>query len=272
MSTALSTDDLAVGHGDSVVVSDVDLSFAPGRCTAVVGANGSGKSTLLRALAGLAPAMAGTVSLDGTPVDTFGARALARQVAFLPQSPLVPGGITVAELVALGRHPHRRLLGGPTPDDERAIDDAMARTGIVAFADRTVDQLSGGERQRVWIAVALAQEAPVLLLDEPTTFLDIRHQLEVLALIRHLCDEGGRTVVAVLHDLNQASSFADHLVVVGNGRILAEGSPAEVLSAELLAEAFGVHADVHLDGDDQPTCRFHAALTHPPTDNPRSPR
>ncbi|HSP02859.1 MAG TPA: ABC transporter ATP-binding protein [Acidimicrobiales bacterium] len=259
MST-LTTHGLCVGHGDRTVVAGAELTFSPGRCTAIVGANGSGKSTLLRTVAGLAAPLGGEIRLGDRDLAALRARELARQLAFLPQAPLVPAGITVAELVALGRHPHRRLLGGPTPGDDEAIAEAMAQTGLEDLAERPVDQLSGGERQRVWIAVALAQQAPVLLLDEPTTFLDIRHQLEVLALARQLCDEGGRTVVAVLHDLNQAAAFADQLVVVGDGRILAQGPPGDVLSAELLARAFGVHAEVHLDDEARPTCRFHAAL------------
>lgn len=258
--TVLTTHQLSVGHGDRVVVADAELTFAPGRCTAIVGANGSGKSTLLRTVAGLAAPLGGRIQLGDRDVGSLRARELARHLAFLPQAPLVPAGITVTELVALGRHPHRRLLGGPTSGDDAAIAEAMAQTGLEPLAGRPVEQLSGGERQRVWIAVALAQQAPVLLLDEPTTFLDIRHQLEVLALARQLCDDGGRTVVAVLHDLNQAAAFADQLVVVGDGRILAQGPPGDVLSAELLAQAFGVHAEVHLDDESRPTCRFHAAL------------
>lgn len=257
----LSTHDLSVGHGERVVVAGAQLAFAPGRCTAIVGANGSGKSTLVRTVAGLVPPLGGRVQLGDRDLGSLRARELARHLAFLPQAPLVPAGITVAELVTLGRHPHRRLLGGPTPGDDVAVAEAMAQTSLGSLAERPVEQLSGGERQRVWIAVALAQQAPVLVLDEPTTFLDIRHQLEVLALARQLCDEGDRTVVAVLHDLNQAASFADQLVVLGDGRVLAQGPPGEVLCAELLAQAFGVHAEVHLDDETRPTCRFHAALT-----------
>lgn len=245
---------ISVGHGDRIVLADASVAVAPGSTTAIVGANGSGKSTLLRALAGVTRPLRGQVRCDGRPLADFSARELARRIAHLPQAPAVPGGITVAELVALGRHPHRRLLGGTTAADVDAVEAAMVATGVDELRHRCVGALSGGERQRVWVAVALAQGAPVLLLDEPTTFLDIRHQLELLDLLAGLARDG-RGVLVVLHDLNQAAAFADQLLVLGRGRVLAQGPPAQVLTADTIAEAFEVDAQVSAT-DGELVCQF----------------
>ncbi|NUR24803.1 MAG: ABC transporter ATP-binding protein, partial [Catenulispora sp.] len=208
--------------------------------TVVIGPNGCGKSTLLRALARLLRPAAGAVLLDGTAIARLPTRQVARTVGLLPQSPTAPDGITVAELVARGRHPHQGLLRRWSDADERATAEAMAATGVADLADRPVDELSGGQRQRVWAAMALAQETPLLLLDEPTTYLDIAHQVEFLDLCARLHEEQGRTLVAVLHDLNQAARYADHLIVLREGRVAASGPPREVVTAELVEEVFGL--------------------------------
>ncbi|MFP5487258.1 MAG: ABC transporter ATP-binding protein [Acidimicrobiia bacterium] len=257
--TWLEARSVAVGHGAGPVLSDASLLVAPGTTTAIVGANGSGKSTLLRALAGVAKAQQGHILLEGRPLDSCRPREVARRVAHLPQAPLVPAGMTVEELVALGRHPHRRLVGAATASDSRAVEHAVDATGIGAFRRRQVAELSGGERQRVWVAVALAQEAPVLLLDEPTTFLDIRHQLELLELLADLAN-AGRAVLVVLHDLNQAAAFADQLLVLGRGRVLAQGPPADVLHSDVISEAFEVDAHVEARGSGI-VCHFRPLRT-----------
>lgn len=252
--------DVAVGYGSTVVVRDVSLAIEPGTCVVVVGGNGSGKSTLVRVLAGLAQPLAGTVTVAGRDIASYPPKLLARHVAHLPQSPLVPDGLSVAELVLFGRHPHRGLLGGPDVADHDALAWAMDVTGVTSFGNRLVAELSGGERQRAWVAVALAQQAAVLLLDEPTTFLDIRHQLELLELLRALAADHGLAVLAVLHDLNHAAAFADRLVVLGEGRVLADGAPADVLDPRLVRTAFGVDADIeHVDG--VASCRFRTRRT-----------
>ncbi|MFP5375663.1 MAG: ABC transporter ATP-binding protein [Acidimicrobiia bacterium] len=245
----------------------MSLAVEAGTTTFLVGGNGSGKSTLLRVLAGLAAPQQGTVRVHGRDIASCSRRALARRLAHLPQAPLVPDGVTVEELVVLGRHPHRPLLGGPDGADREAVRWAMGATGVAGFAGRMVSELSGGERQRAWVALALAQQAPVVLLDEPTTFLDIRHQLEVLELLRGLARRQGLAVLAVLHDLNQAAAFADRLVVLGSGRVLAQGRPAEVLTAGLVRRAFGVDADVERRGGTV-TCHFRPLTTDAPPASP----
>lgn len=231
---------LGVRFGKSTVLGDVDIELHPGSLLAIVGPNGSGKSTLLRALARLQPASSGQVLLDGRAIASLSAREVARRLSILPQGPGAPAGMTVRELVGQGRFAHLGLMGRAGPGDRGAIESALALTGVTDLADRPVDHLSGGERQRAWIALALAQEAPVLLLDEPTTFLDVGHQFEVLALVRRLADERGLSVALVLHDLGHAARYADRIVVLDAGRVVAQGSAAEVLDDELVARVFGV--------------------------------
>ncbi|MGP4113934.1 ABC transporter ATP-binding protein [Streptomyces sp. 4N509B] len=236
------------------VVEGLDLDIPDGRVTVIVGPNACGKSTTLRALGRLLRPRHGTVLLDGQELARLPTRQIARTLGLLPQSPTAPEAITVADLVARGRQPHQRWWQQWSTRDERAVTDAMARTDVAALADRPVDELSGGQRQRVWLAMALAQETDVLLLDEPTTFLDIAHQVEVLNLVRRLVtdpasatdQEGGaaRTVVLVLHDLNQAARYADHLVAMRDGAIVAQGPPGEVVTARLVEEVFGLEAVV----------------------------
>ncbi|MEY9846683.1 iron complex transport system ATP-binding protein [Streptacidiphilus sp. BW17] len=228
----------------SAVVADLDLRLPEGAVTAIIGPNGCGKSTLLRGLARLLRPSAGSVLLDGVDLHRLPSRQLARRLGLLPQQPTAPDGITVEGLVRLGRHPHQGLFSPWTRADQDAVEQALAQTGTVELRDRPVDELSGGQRQRAWIALTLAQQTELLLLDEPTTFLDLRHQLEVLDLVARLQRESGRTVVAVLHDLGQAARYADHLVVLERGRLAAAGAPAEVLTAELVARVFGVECRI----------------------------
>ncbi|MEV7087642.1 ABC transporter ATP-binding protein [Streptomyces sp. NPDC093085] len=240
----LTAEALTLGYEDRTVVDGLDLAVPDGRVTVIVGPNACGKSTTLRALGRLLRPKGGSVLLDGTELARIPTRRIARSIGLLPQSPAAPEAITVADLVARGRQPHQRWWQQWSDEDERAVTAAMARTDVTALADRPVDELSGGQRQRVWIAMALAQETELLLLDEPTTFLDIAHQVEVLDLVRRLNHERGRTVVIVLHDLNQAARYADHLVAMKAGRVVAEGAPGEVVTEELVREVFGLESVV----------------------------
>ncbi|MEU9124293.1 ABC transporter ATP-binding protein [Streptomyces sp. NPDC048506] len=235
---------MTLAYEDRTVITDLDLDVPHGAVTVIVGPNACGKSTLLRALGRLLRPRGGAVLLDGTDLARIPTKRVARSLGLLPQTPVAPEAITVADLVARGRQPHQRWWQQWSAEDERAVGEAMARTDVAALADRAVDELSGGQRQRVWIAMALAQETDLLLLDEPTTYLDIAHQVEVLDLVRQLNHDRGRTVVAVLHDLNQAARYADHLVAMKAGRIVAQGPPGEVVTAELVGEVFGLDSVV----------------------------
>ncbi|MFF7204546.1 ABC transporter ATP-binding protein [Streptomyces sp. NPDC008141] len=235
---------LTLAYEDRTVVHDLDLAVPDGKVTVIVGPNACGKSTTLRALGRLLRPKGGAVLLDGDELARIPTKRIAQSIGLLPQSPVAPEAITVADLVSRGRQPHQAWWKQWSQEDERAVTDAMARTDVTALAERSVDELSGGQRQRVWIAMALAQETDLLLLDEPTTFLDIAHQVEVLDLMRRLNHERGRTVVAVLHDLNQAARYADHLVAMKAGRIVAEGHPSQVVTAALVREVFGLESVV----------------------------
>ena len=245
----LRADTVRLGYGGRDVVDGVTLDVPTGAVTAVVGPNGCGKSTLLRGLGRLLAPTGGSVLLDGREIGALGTREVARRVGLLPQQPVVPAGVSVLELVERGRHPHHGLLGGWTRADERAVASALERTDLVHLAAEPVESLSGGQRQRVWLALVLAQEVPVLLLDEPTSFLDIAHQLDVLDLVRGLTDDTGTTVVMVLHDLGMAARYADHLVAMRDGRVVAEGRPEEVVTPAVVEEVFGVRAAVLADPD-----------------------
>jgi iron complex transport system ATP-binding protein len=236
--------DVTLGYGERTVVEGLDLTLVDGGITAVIGPNGCGKSTLLRALGRLLRPQGGEVLLDGKRIDTMRTREVARVLGLLPQAPVAPEGLTVGDLVARGRHPHQSWFRQWSREDELHVREALAWTGMDEHADRPVDQLSGGQRQRVWISMALAQGTDVLLLDEPTTYLDLAHAVEVLDLIDRLHDEQGRTVVMVLHDLNLAARYADLLVVMKDGKIAASGTPREILTAELLDDVFGLRAAV----------------------------
>lgn len=236
--------EVVVRYGRRAVLHGVDLAPTPGGFTCLVGPNGSGKSTLLQALARVVPVHAGTVELDGRPVGAWPGTEVGRRLALLTQDPQAPGGLRVRELVEQGRHPWVGAFGALRRADHDAVAAALADAGVDALADRRLDELSGGERQRAWVALALAQGTPTLLLDEPTTFLDVAHQLELLRLVRRRCDDRGTTVVVVLHDLNQAARFADRLVVLHGGRVVADGPPAAVLTPGLLRAVFDVDAVV----------------------------
>ena len=255
---------LTLGYDSRRIVTDLDLTVAAGRITVIVGANASGKSTTLRGMARLLRPASGVVSLDGRDIRSLPAKDVARVVGILPQSPIAPEGITVGDLVGRGRYPHQGWFRQWSPADDLAVTDALTVTSSLELVGRRMEELSGGQRQRVWIAMALAQDPDILLLDEPTTFLDVRHQLDVLDLLAGLNRTRRTTVVMVLHDLNLAARYADELVVMAEGRIIANGSPADVLTADLVRDAFGLEAVIAAD----PVCgtpmvvpigKFHTA-------------
>ncbi|MEO3777250.1 ABC transporter ATP-binding protein [Micromonospora sp. B11E3] len=235
--TSLAAQDLTLAYDGRVIVDGLDVRIPAGGHTVIVGPNACGKSTLLRGLARLLPPQEGTVLLDGHDIARTPTKQVARRLGLLPQSPATPAGITVEALVRRGRFPHHGLLRGWSSRDAEVVEAAMRRTELLHLRDRLVDELSGGQRQRAWIALVLAQDTPLLLLDEPTTYLDLRHQLDVLDLLAGLVDDG-RTVVTVLHDLNQACRYADHLLVMKDGRLVAAGAPADVLTSELVDAVF----------------------------------
>ncbi|GAA0794355.1 ABC transporter ATP-binding protein [Spirilliplanes yamanashiensis] len=243
----LSGTELTLAYERRVVAEGLDVSIPDGSFTVIVGPNACGKSTLLRALAGLLSPARGAVQLDGAAISSYRTKEVARRLGLLPQTATAPDGITVADLVSRGRYPHQTLLRQWSAEDERQVNAAMAATHVDGFADRAVDELSGGQRQRVWIAMALAQQTDLLLLDEPTTYLDIQHQIEVLDLCTDLNVNRGRTLVAVLHDLNQACRYATHLIAMKAGAIVAEGRPADIITAELVRDVFGVPCQIIAD-------------------------
>ncbi|WP_440708582.1 ABC transporter ATP-binding protein [Herbiconiux sp. YIM B11900] len=243
----LTVENLSLGYGDRTVIEHLDLLVPPGRVTSIVGANACGKSTLLRSMSRLLAPRAGQVLLDGAQVHRMPAKQLARTLGLLPQSPIAPEGITVADLVGRGRHPHQGILSRWSTADDEAVASALEATDTVALADRPVDELSGGQRQRVWIAMALAQQTDLLLLDEPTTFLDVSHQIEVLDLLTDLNRTRGTTIVMVLHDLNLAARYSDHLIALADGRLHAAGDPSTVLTEDVVRAVFGLENRIIAD-------------------------
>jgi iron complex transport system ATP-binding protein len=225
----------------------LSVDIPTGKITCIVGANACGKSTLLRALARLLKPKEGVVLLDGESIHRLSTKVVATRLGILPQSPIAPEGITVADLVARGRYPHQKWFRQWTSADEAVITDAMRSTGIISIATRPVDELSGGQRQRVWIAMALAQDTDLMLMDEPTTFLDLAHQVEILDLLVDLNQRDQRTVVLVLHDLNHAARYSHHLIAMRNGRLVAQGTPDEVITEELVHDVFGLRCRVMID-------------------------
>ena len=239
----LTADSVTLGYDRRVIAENLSVEIPDNSFTVIVGPNACGKSTLLRALARMLKPRAGTVLLDGHDIAKQPSKEVARRLGLLAQSATAPDGISVVDLVARGRHPHQSFLRQWSEDDEQAVQVAMAKTRVEDLADRPVDELSGGQRQRVWLAMVLAQDTPLLLLDEPTTFLDLQHQIEVLDLCAQL-HASGRTLVAVLHDLNQACRYATHLIALRDGRVVARGAPEEVVDAELVEQVFGVRCRV----------------------------
>ncbi len=235
--------ELTLAYDRRVIVDRLDVRIPDGSFTVIVGPNACGKSTLLRALSGLLTPRHGAVVLAGQAISAYRAKEVARRLGLLPQSAVAPEGISVADLVARGRYPHQKLLRQWTPEDEEQVARAMEATGVADLADRAVDELSGGQRQRVWMAMALAQQTGILLLDEPTTYLDIAHQIDLLDLCADL-NEQGRTLVAVLHDLNHATRYATHLVAMKDGAVVAEGDPRDVITAELVERVYGMKCEV----------------------------
>ena len=244
--TGLTATQLSVGYGADPVLSQLDFTVPQGRFTAVIGPNGCGKSTLVKSLSRVLAVKADMVQLDGKPLHKLKPKLLAQRIALLPQHPVVPDGVTVRGLVARGRYPYHRPLKQWSADDPAAIAQALEDTGMTAFADFSIDELSGGQRQRAWLAMVLAQQTQYVLLDEPTSFLDISHQIDVLRLCRKIT-ANGRTVLAVLHDLNQAARYADELVVMHRGAIVAQGAPHQGLTTQLITDVFGMESMIGSD-------------------------
>ncbi|MFG2159336.1 ABC transporter ATP-binding protein [Streptomyces olivaceus] len=240
----LTAENVTLAYDQRVIAKQLSVEIPDNSFTVIVGPNACGKSTLLRALSRMLKPSEGRVLLDGSVIQSTPAKQVARTLGLLPQSSIAPDGITVGDLVGRGRYPHQGLLRQWSTEDERVVQESMARTGISELAERYVDELSGGQRQRVWIAMALAQQTPLLLLDEPTTYLDIQHQIDVLDLCAELHEEQGRTLVAVLHDLNHAARYATHLIALREGEIIAEGAPKDVVTADLVERVFGLRCQV----------------------------
>ncbi|GIK55053.1 MAG: ABC transporter ATP-binding protein [Chloroflexi bacterium] len=264
----METKNLSLAYDRETIIQQLSLSIVTGEITTLVGPNGCGKSTLLRGLARLLKPKAGEVLLDGKAIHALPTKQLAKQLGILPQGPTAPEGLTVYELVAQGRYPHQGFFQQWSPEDEETTREAIAITNMVELADRPLDTLSGGQRQRAWIAMTLAQKTPILLLDEPTTFLDIGYQLEVMELIERLNRERQMTILLVLHDLNQAARYSQRMVVLNQGRIVADGTPGAVLTKELLANVFKVQANIVIDPDSgSPVCLPYRTAVPTPHSN-----
>lgn len=238
---------VTIGYGEHVIVSDLDVEIPDGKVTSIIGPNGCGKSTLLKALSRLLSVKNGKILLDGKNIHTQSTKEIAKKIAILPQSPDVADGLTAGELVSYGRFPHQKGFGRLSTEDKEEIDWALKVTGTYDFKHRAINDLSGGQRQRVWVAMALAQKTDIIFLDEPTTYLDISHQLEILELVQELNREHGTTIVMVLHDINQAIRFSDHLIAMKGGDIVSSGETQEVLTKEILEKVFNIDAELSTD-------------------------
>ncbi|NIK79071.1 iron complex transport system ATP-binding protein [Paenibacillus castaneae] len=263
----LTTSGLDIAYDDRLIVQDLNIAIPQGKITALVGANGSGKSTILKTMARIMNPSKGSVLLDGRSIHKQSTKEVAKQLAILPQNPTAPDGLTVAELVSYGRFPYQKGFGSLTKEDRSIIQWAIEATGMNDFADRSVDHLSGGQRQRAWIAMALAQETDILFLDEPTTFLDMAHQLEVLHLLQKLNAANNRTVVMVVHDLNHATRYAHHMIAIKSGTVAGEGTPSEVMTPAIMREVFNIEADIVPDPrTGVPLCLPYALAGQPNAD------
>ncbi len=263
----LTTSNLDIAYDDRLIVQNLNIAIPQGKITALVGANGSGKSTILKTMARIMNPSKGSVLLDGKSIHKQSTKEVAKQLAILPQNPTAPDGLTVAELVSYGRFPYQKGFGSMSKDDRHIVQWAIEATGMSDFADRPVDHLSGGQRQRAWIAMALAQETDILFLDEPTTFLDMAHQLEVLHLLQKLNEMNNRTVVMVVHDLNHATRYAHHMIAIKSGVVAGEGTPAEVMTPDIMREVFNIEADIVPDPrTGVPLCLPYALAGQPVVD------
>ena len=261
MEYAIQTKHLAVGYDKAIIVPDFDVHFERGKVTSIIGANGCGKSTVLKAVGRIIPSAGGTVIINGTDIAGLKSRQIAREMATLPQTPQAPGTLTCTELVSYGRFPYQTGLGRLTKEDREIVDWALQVTNMYDFRDREIAYLSGGQRQRVWIAMALAQQTGIILLDEPTTYLDLCHQLEVLELLKKLNREEWSTIIMVLHDLNLASRYSDFLLAMRQGQVFAYGQPHEVLTAQMLAQCFRIDGEiVHDSKTGKPLCLSYDLL------------
>lgn len=257
----LNTNDLNIGYGEQTVVENLSIDIPDNQITTIIGPNGCGKSTLLKAMTRIIPHQSGSVMLDGKDISKQNTKALAKKMAILPQASESASGLTVTELVSYGRYPHQKGFGRLNKHDREVIDWALEATGTQAFKNQPVDALSGGQRQRVWIAMSLAQETEIIFLDEPTTYLDMAHQLEVLELLQQLQRDQKRTVVMVLHDLNHAARFADHLIAMKKGEIVRSGNCEEVICCQVLRQVFSIDADICRDPrTDKPMCLTYNLL------------
>lgn len=249
MSTAhtFQAEQIVAGYDHKTVIHDVSLVIPSNKISVIIGSNGCGKSTLLKTMARLIKPTSGKITLDGKSIGIIPPKQLARVIGLLPQSPIVPEGISVADLVGRGRYPHQSLLSGWSKKDYEAVAEAMTLMDITEFANHNIDELSGGQRQRVWIAMALAQQTDILFLDEPTTFLDITYQVEILDLLTDLNRKHGTTIVMVLHDINLSARYADHIFALHNGKLVAEGEPSQVITGTLVKDIFGLDSMVIKD-------------------------
>jgi iron complex transport system ATP-binding protein len=269
-SARLRAEHLSIGYGGALVIEELSVDIADGAFTAIVGPNACGKSTLLRGLARLLKPLDGQVVLDGRDITDMHTKEVARRLGLMPQTSIAPDGITVADLVSRGRYPHQRVFRQWSPTDEQAVATALSATGTTELAGRPVDELSGGQRQRVWVAMLLAQQTRLILLDEPTTFLDIAHQIELLELFTALSRDQDRTVVAVLHDLNHACRFADQIIAMKSGRIVAKGSPGEVITPHLIERVYGLACQVIADPETGTPLVIPRASAHARKKNPQA--